>query len=69
MDYALDMRNFHEGSHSVKLVPILVATKAQDREPALDVSEGELYTPICCNSDNLNDVIKTISEENIGEFY
>ena len=28
MDYALDLRNFHEGSHHATLVPILVATKA-----------------------------------------
>lgn len=27
-DYALDMRNFHEGSHGVPVVPILVATDA-----------------------------------------
>jgi hypothetical protein len=28
MDYALDLRNFHEGSHHATLVPILTATKA-----------------------------------------
>jgi hypothetical protein len=27
-DYALDLKNFHEGSHHAKLVPILIATKA-----------------------------------------
>jgi len=33
MDYALDLHNFHEGSHNLKLVPILVATKA----PAIEL--------------------------------
>jgi hypothetical protein len=28
IDYALDLRNFHEGSHHIKLVPLLVATEA-----------------------------------------
>lgn len=33
-DYALDLKNFHEGSHNVAVVPILVATDATDA-PAL----------------------------------
>ena len=28
VDYALDMRNFHEGSHHIPIVPVLVATNA-----------------------------------------
>lgn len=28
IDYALDLRNFHEGSHYVNLIPILIAEKA-----------------------------------------
>ncbi len=35
-DYALDLKNFHEGSHSVAIVPVLVSTHA----------ESERY-PIC----------------------
>ena len=27
-DYALDLKNFHEASHSVSIVPILIATEA-----------------------------------------
>ncbi len=27
-DYALDLKNFHEGSHAVPIVPVLVATNA-----------------------------------------
>jgi hypothetical protein len=30
IDYCLDLRNFHEGSHFVKLIPVLVATNAED---------------------------------------
>ena len=34
-DYALDLKNFHRGSHQLPIVPILIATKAK----AVDVSE------------------------------
>ncbi len=27
-DYALDLKNFHEGSHAVRIVPVLIATEA-----------------------------------------
>lgn len=29
LDYATDLKNFHEGSHQRKIVPVLVSTKAQ----------------------------------------
>jgi len=32
IDYTLDLKNFHEGSHFVKLVPVLVATNANVSE-------------------------------------
>src|SRR5262249_47455611 len=32
-DYALDLKNFHEGSHSLSIVPILLATEAADAPP------------------------------------
>lgn len=28
IDYTIDLKNFHEGSHHLKLIPILIATKA-----------------------------------------
>src|SRR5688572_13386002 len=30
MDYALDLKNFHAGSHGRRIVPIVVATKGTD---------------------------------------
>lgn len=32
IDYALDLKNFHEGSHVTKLIPVLVATNADESE-------------------------------------
>jgi hypothetical protein len=32
-DYALDLKNFHETSHGVSLIPVLVATEAPVAPP------------------------------------
>jgi hypothetical protein len=45
MDYALDLRNFHEGSHNAIIAPILVATQAEPR-PQLVWSKDKLLAPI-----------------------
>jgi len=58
MDYALDMQNFHEGSHNVILVPVLVATRAPDKTIHLNhIQKNKLLTPICCNAQSLEKVI------------
>ena len=34
IDYTIDLKNFHEGSHKIKLIPVLVATNAPSvKEP------------------------------------
>ena len=30
-DYAFDLKNFHEGSHTVRIVPVLVSTNAESQ--------------------------------------
>jgi hypothetical protein len=45
MDYALDLRNFHEGSHNAIIAPILIATQAEPR-PKLVWSKDKLLAPI-----------------------
>lgn len=61
MDYALDMQNFHEGSHEVILVPVLVATNAPEKEFHLNpIPEDRLLTPICCNAQSLTKVINDV---------
>ncbi len=61
MDYALDLRNFHEGSHHVILVPILVATNAPSLECHDNViSADHIYSPIYCNALNLGETLKEI---------
>ncbi len=46
-DYALDLKNFHEASHAVSLVPILVATEAKESVPVtLTADRDGVYRPI-----------------------
>ena len=46
-DYALDLKNFHEGSHSASLVPILIATGASE-SPIFELiaDEDMVYRPV-----------------------
>lgn len=57
IDYTIDLKNFHEGSHFIKLVPILVATNAQ----AIDNDKQEVIshrTAAKANKGNLHNIIK-----------
>lgn len=67
MDYALDLHNFHEGSHAITLVPILVATKAPSLEYQIEqVRENEIHAPICANQENLIAILESVLTKNIG---
>lgn len=60
-DYALDMQNFHEGSHHINLAPILVSTKAPTIDYQVDtLPEDRLFSPIRCNADSLGIAIKRV---------
>ena len=58
MDYTLDLKNFHEGSHKNILCPILIATEAETKDFHLSISKDEIYEPIISNGNNLNDILK-----------
>ncbi len=46
-DYALDLKNFHEASHSVPIVPILIATAAPASPPPELRADGDnVYRPL-----------------------
>jgi hypothetical protein len=61
MDYALDLRNFHEGSHHVHIAPVLVCTKARsDRVQIADmVPKDRLLEASRTNAKSLSDVIRS----------
>ena len=52
VDYALDLKNFHEGSHSVHIAPILISTEAPARVQRLP--KGPWARPrVRCSSNEL----------------
>ena len=60
LDYALDLKNFHEGSHSRTLVPILVATEAPARQLEVKLWSDGVMRPILANRETLLPTIREL---------
>ncbi len=65
-DYALDLKNFHEASHAVSLVPILIVTEAAESGfTALKSDDDKVYRPIqVCMADfrkAIDTAVQTVS--------
>lgn len=61
-DYALDLKNFHEGSRERIIIPILVAPKEKDNHCRLDLKhfEDHVYEPLMVNSSQLRTAIDKV---------
>lgn len=64
-DYALDLKNFHEESANLTIVPILVATEAKSLSNSLCFSsyDDKVYEPLFANSLTLSQLLLTILEK------
>lgn len=62
MDYALDLKNFHETSHETLIAPILVATQARDCDLTISMTphNDKILLPIRTNEKILANSIATI---------
>ncbi|HNW50853.1 MAG TPA: DUF2075 domain-containing protein [Prolixibacteraceae bacterium] len=62
MDYALDLKNFHETSHDKLIAPILVATQAKqyDHTVAMTSHNDQILLPSRTNEELLGDSIKSV---------
>jgi hypothetical protein len=59
-DYALDLKNFHRGSHHLPILPILVATKALPQEmPSPRWAEDQVAEPVGISPSDLAKLITT----------
>lgn len=61
-DYAMDLKYFHEASHNLSVVPILVATQANSRPFRLVQHKriAGLYETICSSGSSFPDTIKQL---------
>lgn len=62
MDYALDLKNFHETSHDKLIAPILIATHAKhfSQTIGLTAHNDKILTPIRSNSESLVFALESI---------
>lgn len=58
-DYALDLKNFHEASHRLSIIPILIATKAR-KSALLELSadKDNVYRPILASLADFRKVVE-----------
>ncbi|MEO0035992.1 MAG: hypothetical protein RLZZ501_2015, partial [Pseudomonadota bacterium] len=60
-DYALDLKNFHKGSHNLPIVPVLVATEATfPRQPQIKFAPDGVAQPALIVMAQLPELIKLI---------
>ncbi|MBP2157861.1 MULTISPECIES: DUF2075 domain-containing protein [Asticcacaulis] len=61
-DYALDLKNFHEGSHALSIIPVLVPTKAPAaRAVQLEMALAQVARPVLSSVIDLADIIRMAS--------
>lgn len=63
-DYALDLKYFHQKSHELWIVPILVATAASERSHVFQPSkyDDKVLEPVCSNDSTLRAIIDQVLE-------
>ena len=63
-DYALDLKYFHQKSHELWIVPILVATAASERSHVFQPSkyDDKVLEPVCSNDSTLRPIIDQVLE-------
>lgn len=67
-DYALDLKNFHQASHTVSIVPILIATGATASAPLdMVVDEDKVYRPLRVHPGGLRPVIDKAQQSITGD--
>lgn len=57
-DYALDLKNFHEASHNIAIIPILIATEAKDVNASLRADTDKVFRPLRINSETLRQTLE-----------
>ncbi|GAB3726342.1 DUF2075 domain-containing protein [Hymenobacter agri] len=58
LDYALDLKNFHAGSHHARILPVLVATRAAAAINQLRPYDDGLHEPLLSNAAQLAAVLQ-----------
>lgn len=62
LDYALDLKNFHEQSHCKPIIPILIATEAETVEPNIQKYDDDIYYPLKANKGSITQVLDIVTQ-------
>jgi len=57
-DYALDLKNFHIGSHTRIIIPVVIATEAPPKPIQLNLWPDDVAEPILSNGDDLGELLR-----------
>ncbi len=60
MDYALDLKYFHEASKNRLIVPVCISTQAEVVDNCLTVMSDNISQVVRCNQSNIGDNLKSI---------
>ena len=63
LGYALDLKNFHEPSHKLDIIPIIIIPESHEIVFEIQRNEDGIYNPILTNGSNLVQIIKSINSE------
>lgn len=63
LDYSIDLKNFHEQSHSREIIPLVIFTEALNAELIIKQYPDGVYYPVKTNKSNITSVIDKISLE------
>lgn len=66
VDYALDLKNFHEKSHCASIVPVLVSTDAESEEATLIKCDDGVYNIVRTNKDGISEIVEKTRGLNPG---
>jgi hypothetical protein len=67
LDYSLDLKNFHKGSHAARIYPILVCTAAERLDNELIAYPDGVFRPLFSNAENLAAVLQLVMENQEAE--
>jgi len=67
-DYALDLKNFHEGSHNCHILPVLLSTNAPEWPAVLTLTpqDDKLFFPVCTNSKTIGTIFQSAIPSDIA---
>ena len=68
-DYALDLKNFHKGSHDKPIVPVLIATRAEENDWQLSFAQDKVASPICVGKDQIASTLQLVCRDTVSDSF